>query len=99
MDNIEERNSMSGYLEGNWQPVTKEIHRAVCKVGRGNMETCILIKTCRTLMVNCAGGGDDPSRTWRRTLPQDRIKRPLLAPHRFFILGTEEKVKVFESLS
>ena len=39
MDNIEESNSVSGYLEGNWQPVTKEIHRAVCKVDRDKMRT------------------------------------------------------------
>ena len=50
-------------------------------------------------MIKCAGGGDNPTWTWRRTLPQDRIQRPLLAPHRFFILDTEEKGKVFESLS
>ena len=47
-------------------------------------------------MIKCAGGGDNPTWTWRRTLPQDRIQRPLLAPHRFFILDTEEKGKVFD---
>ena len=58
MDNIEESNSMSGYLEGNWQPVTKEIHRAVCKVGRDKMRT----KTGQSIYQNfCVDLGTRPA--------------------------------------
>ena len=72
MDNIEERNSLSGYLEGNWQPVTKEIHRAVCKVGREKMR----IKTGQSITHNLYLDSDLPNTDgqmcrWRGQSQQD----------------------------
>ena len=32
LDGVEEKNKASGFMDGNWPPVQKEIHRAVCKV-------------------------------------------------------------------
>ena len=32
LDGVEKGNSASGYMDGNWPPVQKEINRAVCKV-------------------------------------------------------------------
>ena len=32
LDGVEEGNSASGFMDGNWPPVQKEIDRAVCKV-------------------------------------------------------------------
>ena len=32
LDGVEEGNAASGFMDGNWAPVQKEIDRAVCKV-------------------------------------------------------------------